>query len=85
MQRSENDEYNARSRLVSLVYDVIRDMKMPADGVTDVEILSLISQAFLAKATAPAEPELPKAHGSKPVSMFSRDVGTLARRQVQLS
>jgi hypothetical protein len=78
MQRSDNYEFDRRSRLVSVAYDVLRDLKTPADA-TDKAMLSLLSQAFFAKASAPAEEEPLKVSESKPVSMFSQN--PLARRR----
>jgi hypothetical protein len=80
MQNSENGEYDRRLRLVSLTYEVLRDLKFPADA-TDSETLSLLSQEFLARTAAPAQP--PVAHGDKPLFMFSvRAMGTLSRRSI---
>jgi hypothetical protein len=45
----QNDEIERRSRLVSLVYDVLRDMETPASGATSTEVLSALSRAFLDK------------------------------------
>jgi hypothetical protein len=73
---NQSNDYDRRSRLVSLAYDVLRDMKVPVDA-TDEAMLSLLSRAFLAKAVAELEPL--KVKGSKPVSMFSLD--PLARRR----
>jgi hypothetical protein len=36
----DEDEYNRRSRLVLLAYEVLRDLKIP-DDATDMEMLSL--------------------------------------------
>jgi hypothetical protein len=82
MQRSQNDEYNRRSRLVSLAYEVLQDLKIPA-AATDEAMLSLLSRTFLAKATVLADLEPSKVGGSKPVSMFSTQaVKMLVRRHV---
>jgi hypothetical protein len=56
MSPSENLDFDRRSRLVSLVYEVLRDIKMPHDA-TDGERLSLLSQAFSDKAIAPTRRE----------------------------
>jgi hypothetical protein len=45
----QNNEFERRSRLVSLVYDVLRDMETPANEATSTEVLSALSQAFLDK------------------------------------
>jgi hypothetical protein len=44
------DELERRSRLISLVYEVLRDMKSPAAETTNLAMLSDLSQAFLDKA-----------------------------------
>jgi hypothetical protein len=44
------DEFERRSRLVSLAYEVLRDMKSPSDEATTEVILSDLSRAFLEKA-----------------------------------
>jgi hypothetical protein len=36
-----------RSRLVSLAYEVLNHMETPPEGTTDLEMLVLLSQAFL--------------------------------------
>jgi hypothetical protein len=46
------DELERRSRLISLVYEVLRDMKSPADETTNMAMFSDLSRAFLDKATA---------------------------------
>ncbi len=48
----QNDEVERRSRLVSLVYEVLRDMETPAEEATNTTVLSALSRAFLDKATA---------------------------------
>jgi hypothetical protein len=53
MGRQVKSESDRRSRLVSLAYKVLSDMKTPTDDeMTDEEMLSLLSRAFLDKATA---------------------------------
>jgi hypothetical protein len=77
------DEYERRSRLVSLAYEVLRDMKTPADEATNMAMSSDLSRAFLDKATALAnlEPGAPTARALKlPASMYSiADVRTSVR------
>jgi hypothetical protein len=46
----KSDEFERRSRLVSLAYEVLRKMKGPADVAKNMEVQ--LSQAFLDKATA---------------------------------
>jgi hypothetical protein len=45
------------SRLVSLAYEVLNQMETPPEGTTDLEMLVLLSQAFLDK---PPEADAPK-------------------------
>jgi hypothetical protein len=47
----QNDEIERRSRLVLLVYEVLRDMEAPASEATNTAVLSALSRAFLDKAT----------------------------------
>ena len=46
------DELERRSRLISLAYEVLRDMEPPADGATEMAMLSDLSRAFFEKAAA---------------------------------
>jgi hypothetical protein len=46
-----NDEIERRSRLILLVYEVLRDMEAPASEATNTAVLSALSRAFLDKAT----------------------------------
>ena len=46
------DEYERRSRLVSLAYEVLRDMKTPTDEATNMAMCSDLSRAFFDKAAA---------------------------------
>ena len=48
----QNDEYERRSRLVTLAYEVLRDMASPAEEATDMALFSHLSRAFFDKATA---------------------------------
>jgi hypothetical protein len=50
--RFNMDEFERRSRLISLVYEVLQDMKLPSDEATIEAILSDLSRAFLDKAAA---------------------------------
>jgi hypothetical protein len=67
-----DDDYDRRSRLVGLVYEVLRDIKMPEDA-TDRERLLLLCRAFSDKATAPAKPEArePKGREATLTYMYS--------------
>jgi hypothetical protein len=51
------DEYERRSRLVTLAYEVLRDIESPADSATERAMLSDLSRAFFDKATALANVE----------------------------
>jgi hypothetical protein len=63
--------------LVSLVNNVFLDLKILAGVPTDEAMLSLLSQAFLAEATAPAGLAPPTVR--KQLSRYyTPDVGTLA-------
>ena len=68
---SQSDEYDRRSRLVSLAYEVLRDMETPADQATNMTVFSALSRAFFDRATTLAilEAEAPRAR-RKPV-MYS--------------
>jgi hypothetical protein len=63
----QSDEYERRSRLVSLAYEVLGEMKTPADDATNMSMLSDLSRAFLDKATALANVEAtaPRVSGPK--------------------
>ena len=49
---TQSDEFERRSQLVSLVYEVLRDIKTPTEGATNMAMFSDLSRAFLDKATA---------------------------------
>jgi hypothetical protein len=72
---TQSDEYERRSRLVSLAYEVLREMKAPADDATNMAMLSDLSRAFLDKATALANVEAtpPRVRGPKPANMYSTE------------
>ena len=50
----QDDDFERRSRLISLVYEVLRDMETPAEaeGATEIATLSALSQAFAERAIA---------------------------------
>ena len=48
----QDDDFERRSRLISLVYEVLRDMETPAEGATEISTLSALSQAFAERAIA---------------------------------
>jgi len=50
------DEHERDLRLVSLTYEVLRDLEMPTDEVTDKAVFLRLSRAFSDKATALADP-----------------------------
>jgi hypothetical protein len=71
---ARSDELERRSRLISLVYEVLRDMKTPTVEATNIAMFSDLSRAFQNKATALANLEAaePKPRGPKmPASMYS--------------
>ena len=52
---AQGDDFERRSRLVSLVYEVLRDMKAPTDDATSMA--TALARAFSDKATALANLE----------------------------
>ena len=76
------DDYEQGARLVSLAYEVFRDMRTPGDKATGRAMRSGLSRAFFDKATALAnfEAAAPRAHRpTLPLSMYSiAEVGTSA-------
>ena len=48
----QSDEIERRSRLISLAYEVLRDMETPADEATNMTVFSALSRAFFDKASA---------------------------------
>ena len=71
---TQSDEFERRSQLVSLVYEVLRDIKTPTEGATNMAMFSDLSRAFLDKATALTnlEAAAPMARKPKlPASMYS--------------
>jgi len=85
MAKTPSDEYERRSRLVSLAYEVLRDMESPTDGTTSMAMFSDLSRAFFDKATALANVEAdgPGAREPRlPASMYSiADTRTSALRR----
>jgi hypothetical protein len=65
-----SDEIERRSRLVLLVYEVLRDMEAPADEATNMEVFSALSRAFLDKAIAQGSRETPSRRERRESSMF---------------
>ncbi len=68
----QSDDLERRSRLISLVYEVLRDMETSTDEAASMA--TDLSRAFSDKATALANLEAaePRARGSKsPTSMYS--------------
>ena len=51
------DEFERRSRLVSLAYEVLRDMETPADDATLRAMFADLARAFFDKATSLANLE----------------------------
>jgi hypothetical protein len=50
----QGDDFERRARLISLVYEVLRDVETPADGATESAISLTLSRAFADKAIAVA-------------------------------
>jgi hypothetical protein len=68
----QSDEYERRSPLVSLAYEVLREMKTPADDATSMAMCSDLSRAFLeATALAIVAATAPRVRGPKPANMNS--------------
>jgi hypothetical protein len=55
--QTKMDEYERRSLLITLAYEVLRDMEAPAEDATDMTMLSDLSRAFFDKASVPANVE----------------------------
>jgi hypothetical protein len=71
------DELDQRSRLISLVYEVLREMQAPAEDATEMAVLSALSRAFTDHAIAldleTAAPKAPpKSPPKSPRDMYSR-------------
>ena len=69
---AQSDDFERRSRLISLVYEVLRDMNTPTDDATSMA--RDLYRAFSDKTTALAnlEPVEPRARQSKlPANMYS--------------
>jgi hypothetical protein len=66
----QNDEYERRSRLVTLAYEVLRDMASPAEDATDMALFSHLSQAFFDKASALSSFEAVAAAGEMPPTIL---------------
>jgi hypothetical protein len=56
--RIHGDDLNLPPRLVSLVNEVLREMEMPAEGSSDVDLLLALSRAFSVRARDPSERRL---------------------------
>jgi hypothetical protein len=54
---AEMNEFERRSRLVSLTYEVLRGVQLPEGEATTKVMLSVLTQAFLEKAAALAKLE----------------------------
>ena len=57
LARIQGDDFERRARLICLVYEVLRSMETPADGATDMEMLSALTRAFSDKTIALANLE----------------------------
>ncbi len=69
----QSDEIERRSRLISLAYEVLRDMETPADEATNMTVFSALSRAFFDRATtlAALEAEAPRARRQSPTVVYS--------------
>ena len=54
---AQGDDFERRSRLICLVYDVLQNMETPANEATDCAMFSALSQAFSDKANGVAKLE----------------------------
>jgi hypothetical protein len=57
LARVQGDDFERRARLVCLVYEVLQGMETPADGATDMAMLSALTRAFSDKTIALANLE----------------------------
>jgi hypothetical protein len=57
LARIQGDDFERRARLVCLVYEVLRGMETPAEGATDMAMLSALTRAFSDKTIALANLE----------------------------
>jgi hypothetical protein len=64
------DEYERRSQLITLAYEVLREMEAPADEATDMTMFSDLSRAFFDKASVLANVEAvaPRARSKSPAA-----------------
>ena len=68
----QNDEIERRSRLVLLVYEVLRDIETPPEDATNVAVFSALARAFFDKAaTAQAHIEAAAPKERRKAGMFS--------------
>lgn len=73
MNTDSPDDFHRRSRLISLVYEVLRNMESPADGATESAMCSILSKAFADKAIAlpNLEAVVPRARHKSPMEMYT--------------
>jgi hypothetical protein len=57
LARIQGDDFERRARLICMVYEVLRSMEAPADGATDMAMLSALTRAFSDKTIALANLE----------------------------
>jgi hypothetical protein len=57
LARVQGDDFERRARLVCLVYEVLQAMETPADGASDMAMLSALTRAFSDKTIALANLE----------------------------
>jgi hypothetical protein len=72
MNTGSLDDFHRRSRLISLVYEVLRNMELPADGATERAMCSILSKAFADKAIALPNLEAvePRARHKSPMEIY---------------
>jgi hypothetical protein len=81
--RAQGDDYERRSRLICLVYDVLQNMETPANEPTDSAMCSALSQAFSDKANGVAKLEadaLEEGDGKSPPRHSKPPMRTSVRR-----
>jgi hypothetical protein len=63
--RVQGDDFERRSRLICLVYEVLQSMETPANEATDSAMFSALSRAFSDKANGVAKLEADALEGGE--------------------
>lgn len=73
MRAGSPDDFDQRSRLISLVYEVLRNMELPTDGATKEAMCSALAKAFADKAIASPDLEAaaPRRTSSRQRKLYS--------------